>query len=109
MRAGRFRHLVEIMRLVPAKDPSTGVVSESWVLFKRMWASIEPLTGRDFVSADQVQAKVSSKVVMRWTSGILPSMRVHHDGHVYRIHGVVPDKKSGREGLTLPVTEVQRG
>jgi hypothetical protein len=28
-------------------------------------------------------------------------MRVNHNGTIYNIHGVLPDKKSGREYLTL--------
>jgi hypothetical protein len=32
-------------------------------------------------------------------------MRINHNGRYYNIHGVLPDKDSGRDYITMPVSE----
>lgn len=109
VRAGRLRHRVTIRRLVASKDGTTGAVTNSWVEFAQVWAAVEPLTAKEFSDAAQTQSKVTARIVIRYMAGILPSMRVYHRNHIYKIEGVLEDRKSGIEFITLPVSEVVRG
>lgn len=109
MRAGRLRHRVSIRSLVSAKDDTTGEVTDSWVEFASVRAAVEPLTAREFQSGEQTQSRVVVRIIIRYRSGILPSMQVFHGEHIYKIEGILPDGKSGREYITLPCSEVERG
>ena len=109
MRAGRLRHWVNIKRLEAVKNPTTGVVTQTWETFADVWASVEPVSAREFALADQQQSRVMARILIRYIDGILPSMRVFYRDHIYKIEGVLSDRKSGIEYLTLPVSEVLRG
>lgn len=101
--AGSLRHCVRIDHLVSSRD-SDGVLQESWEPVATVWASIEPLSAREFVAASAVQSKVTARITIRHRDDIEPNMRVVHRGQTYNIEGVLPDKESGLEYLTLPVS-----
>ena len=109
MRAGRLRHRVSIRALQAAKDPTNGQVTKTWSEFATVFAAVEPMSAKQFDGAEQNSSKVMTVVTIRWRAGILPSMRIHHGNRILEIQGVLPDKKSGREYLTLPCHEVERG
>ena len=68
-------------------------------------ASIEPLSAREFIQAAAVQSAVTARIVIRYLPGVTAAMRVRHGSLLYNIAGVLPDKITGREYLTLPVSE----
>lgn len=113
LRLGQLRHRITLQSLVPVQDGTTGVVSETWVTFATVWASVEPLSVREFVAAAATQSKVVARVRILYLAGVKPSMRaVHVVGgvtHTYNIEGVLPDTVSGLAFLTLPVSEVIHG
>ena len=41
---------------------------------------------------------------MRYRAGLLPSMRLVHRGEIFNIAGLLPDKASGLEYITIPVS-----
>lgn len=104
MRSGKLRHRVTIERPGQAQDPDTGEMLPGWVYVATVWASVEPLSAREFIAADAGQSKISAKVVMRYRSGIDATMRLLHRGQAYNIHAPLPDPESGRHYLTLPVS-----
>lgn len=105
MRAGTLRHQVVIEAPHQAQDPESGSMVTTWVEWARVWASVEPLSARDFIAAQAVQSEVTARIVIRYRPGVTAAMRIDHGGRLYNIHGVLPDTRSGREYLTLPVSE----
>ena len=106
MRAGQLRHFVTLQRNVPTQDPKTGAMLDHWIDFVQVWAAVEPVSVRDFMAANAVQSAVSHRVSIRHLQGVKAGMRVLHDAAVYRVLGVLPDKVSGRDYLTLPCEEL---
>jgi SPP1 family predicted phage head-tail adaptor len=102
--AGSLRHRVQIEELVASRD-SDGVLTESWQPFAEVWASIEPLSAREFIASGAGQSQIVARITVRYRAGLTPSMRIVHRGKTYNIAGVLPDKVSGLEYITLPVTE----
>lgn len=102
--AGRLRHLVAVEEQVTVIN-SYGESETAWVPFASVWAAIEPLSAREFLAASQVQSAVTCKIVMRNLPGLLPSMRIVHRGKVYNIAGILTDKESGLEYVSLPCSE----
>ncbi|GAA3721146.1 phage head closure protein [Oceanisphaera sediminis] len=104
MRSGKLRHRITIERPGQTQDPDTGEILPDWTPVATVWASVEPLSAREFIAADAGQSKISAKVVMRYRSGIDATMRLLHRGQAYNIHAPLPDPESGRHYLTLPVS-----
>ena len=102
--AYKLRHRITLQRFVKTQDPTTGLISEEWVDDATVWASVEPLSGRDFIAARAQQSEISSRVVIRYRPDVDSTMRLVHRGRIYSIEGPpLPDAKSGLEYLTLMV------
>jgi len=109
----KLRHRVWIQALQPVMDSAgeiqtnTGEPIEEWVNIAEVWAAIEPFSARTFVSANAQQSKVVGTVTIRYRSDIDPAMRLYHAAKdvYYVIEGILADKDSGLEYLTLPVSE----
>jgi SPP1 family predicted phage head-tail adaptor len=114
MHAGKLRHRVLIEELVAQTDTAddviqneaTGEVDRVWTPIAEVWAAIEPLSAREFLAAQAVQSKVTTRITIRYRA-ISPTMRLVHMRRgardtIYNIEGVLPDKESGLEFITLP-------
>lgn len=105
MRAGQLRHPITIQRPKYAQDQATGEMTPSWVEVASTWAAIEPLSAREFIAASATQSAVSARIVIRYRAGVDATMRILHLDKIYNIEGVLADKDSGRDYLTLPCSE----
>lgn len=103
--AGKLRHLVRFEEQVQTRD-SEGAVTMEWRLVFQTRAAIEPLSAREFIQAAAGQSEVTARVTIRYRNGIKAAMRIVHAkrGTVYNIKGLLPDKDSGLEYLTIPVS-----
>ncbi len=109
MQAGKLRHRIQLQAKVQVKDQQTGEMLAAWQDWpapgQQLWASIEPLSARDLLAAQALHSEVTARIVIRQRDGVLRTMRALHKGKVYTIHGVLADPVSGRDYLTLPVSE----
>lgn len=108
----KLRHRVWIQALQPinpegAIQTNTGEPIEEWVNVAEVWAAIEPLSARTFVSANAQQSKVTGTITIRYRTDINPTMRLYHSAKdsYYTIEGILADKDSGLEYLTLVCSE----
>jgi SPP1 family predicted phage head-tail adaptor len=100
MLAPKLRHRIDIEQLTITQDSYGGMI-EAWTLFAdNVAAEIVPLSGREFVSAQQVQAGVTTRITVRYKAGILENMRVKHGSDVYNIKAKLPDQTLRRH-ITL--------
>ncbi|QNH21257.1 Phage head-tail joining protein [Xanthomonas sp. GW] len=100
--AGDLRHRVLIQQQVTTRD-SDGVSQTAWQDVAAVWAAVEPLSAREFVQSSQTQAAVTARITIRYRAGLAPTMRILHRGQVFNIAGLLPDKASGLEYITIPV------
>ena len=96
MKAGHLDQRVTIERLVETVDKYGDSTSE-WVTLATVWAAVEPLVGREFMAALQVQASVSTRIRMRYRPGVLATDRVIHEGRAYSVTSVIDVRSGGRE------------
>lgn len=47
-----------------------------WSTFAEVWASVEPLQGREYWNAQQTQSDITHKVRMRWLEGVDSKMQI---------------------------------
>lgn len=113
LRAGRLSHRVRLEQYAEAldsnglviQDLNTGAVSRVWTLVAEVWAAIEPLSAREFIESQATQSQITGKVITRYRSDMTAGMRFVSRGRYYNIAGILPDKDSGLEFVTIPVTE----
>jgi len=112
--AFKLRHRVDIQAYTTTEDSDTGAVEESFVSILSsddalIPAEIAPLSGREFVAAQALQAGVNTRITIRWQAGIVPTMRVVHDGLNYDIKAVLPDPTLRRHLTLMCETGVNNG
>ena len=100
MIAFKLRHRVIIEQKSITRD-AYGSAIESWVAFAdNVPAEVYPLSGKEFIAAQSVQAGVTARITIRYIIGVVGDMRVRHDGNTYNIKAVLPDK-TARHHITL--------
>ena len=89
--AGRLDRRVVVQRNTPAQD-ATGEEVASWATLATVWARFEPLRGGERFAAQQTDAELDVRFVVRrdsaWTP--TPKDRVSWDGETWRIEAVLP-------------------
>lgn len=82
MNAGKLRHKVEFQEDTGATRPRDGMGEpvERWRTAFEAWAAVEPVSGREYWQARQVQADVTHKVTVRYRAGLSAGMRVKWGG-----------------------------
>ena len=96
MRAARIRHRVTIQQPVVAVN-GYGERITTWSTVAVVWAAVEPLRGREFFDAEQVQAEISHRVVLRYRSGMVATMRLLHLTRVLHIQAIIDVDERHRE------------
>ncbi|MBW5800065.1 phage head closure protein [Halomonas elongata] len=105
MQAGKLRHRITLQRYEDQKQGPSGELIGRWIDVATVWASIEALSAREFIAAQSTQSEITVRITIRYRPGLDATMRAVHDGAIYNIHGVLPDPRSRRHYLTLPVSE----
>lgn len=88
MKIGKLRHRVILQRKEITED-ELKQQSETWVDFAYIWAAIQPLSGREYFSARQETAQVTTRITIRYLKGVTPDMRVLFNEKVYEILSVI--------------------
>lgn len=96
MRAGRLRQRVTIQQKSVARD-GYGAETVTWTTLATVWASVEPLRGREFSEMRQTQAAIDTRIRLRFREDIEPQMRASWDGHTYDIEAIIQPAYDRRE------------
>jgi SPP1 family predicted phage head-tail adaptor len=76
---------------VPSTDQdAAGQPVEGWMNLiatgdGKVWASVDDVSGREFLAAGAEQARVTTIITMRYRDGVTAAMRVLHGSDVYKI------------------------
>lgn len=104
--AGTLRHRITIQRKEHSQNPVTGEMTHTWKdVYRDIPASVEPLSVREYLSAQSLQSNVSLRVKIRHAPGLTADMRILHGDKVYNPAGWLPDPESGLVYLTAPCSE----
>jgi SPP1 family predicted phage head-tail adaptor len=104
LEAGRLRHRITIQEFASIQD-SNGDVTEEWANFaSSVPAAIEPLSVREFLQSATEQNQSIARITIRYRA--LPAkFRILHKSKIYNPAGVLADKDSGIEYLSIPCSE----
>jgi SPP1 family predicted phage head-tail adaptor len=76
---------------------STGEVTWTWSDYKTLRAAVEPLRGQEYFAARQLQSSTTTRIRLRYISGLTNKMRVKHGGRYYAIEGIINPEMRNRE------------
>jgi SPP1 family predicted phage head-tail adaptor len=107
MRAGALRHRLRVQHYTGLIRNTAGEEVPDWHDFipEPRWASVEPLSGRELIAAQQVNAEVTARVRLRYLPGLTPKMRFLHKERELLIQAIINPEERNRE-LEVLVTEV---
>lgn len=108
MNSGKLKHRIEVQESINTRDEFGAISSQTWETFCLMWASIEPLSGREYFTAVQMQSEISHKITMRYKSGIKPHYRILWNGRIFDIQSILNKEERNIE-LIFYCSEVNIG
>ena len=100
MDAGLMRHRIEIQALQGTPNVY-GEIENVWVTMATVRASINPVSGREFMAANQEHAAVTHKVTIRYNRTVKASMRVLYGARVLDILHVIDTWEQHHEMVLL--------
>lgn len=108
MRAGDLRHRISLQKDANAEADAKneyGETEPSWETFNTVWASVEPLQGRELFNAQKVAADVTIRVRIRFLAGVGPQHRILYRGRILEIQSAI-DVGERRTEMHLMCKEV---
>ncbi|MEL7608853.1 MAG: phage head closure protein [Bacillota bacterium] len=103
MKIGYLKHRIVLQKKMIAEDVLKQQ-TENWTDFAYVWASIEPLSGREYFTAQQINSEVSVRITIRYLPGLTAEARAVFDGRVFEVLSVVnPEERC--ESLILMCRE----
>ena len=99
MKIGDLRQRITLQKSVKTPDGHKGS-TEQWQDLATIWASVEPLSGREWFQSHQIKAEVTHRVKVRYREDITVQMRFKHRDRNLYIESII-DKKEKRETLEI--------
>ncbi len=101
---GSRPHRVEVQQPNEVRDAQGGTTIQ-WETIFAAWASIEPLRGKEFWTAQQTENQMTHRVTIRWSKDVTTKMRLLFHGRVFNI-GTLMNVDERGEQLELMCVEV---
>lgn len=70
MRGGKLRHRITLQQMSKSRDYSGGYIDD-WTDVSTHWASVEPLTGREYFTSDERLSDVNTRIILRSSETLL--------------------------------------
>jgi SPP1 family predicted phage head-tail adaptor len=74
-----------------------GESTEEWIDIYTIWASVNPVVGREYFAAETVNSEVTHKIRIRYKENINPFMRVKFKERFFRIISVIDFEEKNLE------------
>jgi SPP1 family predicted phage head-tail adaptor len=108
MKAGSLRHQITIQTKTATTDAYGGPV-DVWEDLETVWAAVEPLQGRELVTAQAVNAETTTRITIRYREGVTPANRIVFEGKYYNLLSVVDTDLKHREMIILASEGLNEG
>lgn len=105
---GQRRHRITFQRFTGVQDrfgdPLKGE-DENWTDAASLWASIKPVSGREFYAVEQSQSEVTHKIDCRYRAGLTTDMRIRFGSRRFEIISII-DWEERHESLLIMCKEL---
>lgn len=94
MRAGKLRHKVTLQSKSETRD-DTGQVFRDWSDTATIYASVEPLSGRELVNAQAIESETTYRITIRHLAGVTTEQRIKFGSRYFEILSVInPEERN---------------
>jgi len=100
IRSVNLHKKIKIQQATESRTDSVSV-ENTWSTIAEPWASVEPVSGREYFAAQQVQAENTIKFRIRYQSGLDPKMRILYNDNVYDIKSIINASERNDELLIM--------
>lgn len=104
MRSGNLKQKITFQDYTETTD-DFGEVTKGYADFRTVYASIVPLSGKEYFTSKQTNAEVSHKIECRHFDGVKPSMRIVYGTRTFNIESVINIREENKT-LQIMATEV---
>lgn len=88
MNIGKLRHRISLQSITETQN-SYGELVQTKSTYATVWASVEPLNGREFMDAKQINAELSHKVIIRHNSSVTSEDVILFGSREFKIDSVI--------------------
>lgn len=88
MRLGPLRHRVTFQQRKTTVD-EYGQPVEGWDDIATVWASVEPISGRELLSAQQVQGELTHRIRCRYFAGLVAADRMLFESRGFDLKSII--------------------
>lgn len=95
MQAGTLRKRITLQARSIVQD-GLGQQVATWTDVSTIWASIEPLGGRELMLAQAIKSESTHKVQTRYRPGVTAAMRIKYGSRIFNIQNVMDEEERHR-------------
>jgi SPP1 family predicted phage head-tail adaptor len=108
MTPGELKRRITFQTRATGRDGAGGVL-DAWTDAFTVWAAIKPLSGRELIAAQTVNAEISHDVTVRWRTELdnpraAAAYRITYGARVFNVLSV-RDEKEGRQWVVCQCSE----
>ncbi len=100
MKSGKLRNRVILQSKTVTRN-DYGEETIVWTEKDTLWASIEPLTAREYFQSQQVQSQVTHKITIRYYLGLRTDYRMLWGSRIFNIISMINPEERNREMILL--------
>lgn len=89
MRIGPLRHRLAIQNSVASQDEYGDDSVRTFSTDETVWGSVEPLSGRELLNAQQVQAETTHRIRIRYTTNATSESRILFKSRTFEIVSLI--------------------
>ena len=111
MQSGKLRHRFTIQKYTDTLNdygenvPPTN--DSDWSTFAQRWGALNPVRGDERDLGDKIATEVAYVIKIRFTAGLLPSMRFKLGSRYFNIEQIRPDRTDERYQEIIAIEKVQ--
>lgn len=98
MRAGELDRLITIEQVTESRDAVGGTVL-TWSTLAQVRAKVKPIAGREYYSADRINAQIDALFTIYFRSDVTEKMRISYDSKYWDIQRITEIGR--RRGLEI--------
>lgn len=100
MQAGRLKNRILVQKRV--NEQEEGFLFENYVDLMEVWAEIKDLSVKELINAQQVQNKVTTRIIVRYSKiWEQPNLRIIYKDKIYSVLEALNDPNMDNVYLTL--------
>ena len=105
MNPGLLRHRVQLQAATEARTSTKVNPQKTWATYATVYAAIDPMNGREFWNARQVDADVTGKVTIRFRTDVQAKHRIVYGTRTLYLASPPMDMDGRRRYLQMVVKE----